>query len=207
MARITMHGRIGNGLFGQWIRTICGKRNWAMVREEDFVSLKDTRGMTKAHCKPTAHIYIIVYYPHGCIIVANELIQDDPRNNSAWNQRWFASHQGRQSPISLESARHEADFAIHTGATLDPFNESPWRYLIGVLKEQWKVDPDPELIDEYEEKAAGLRTILSDAKRDPDTCANLTSARIDLFELKGDKESLEKVGLKRNWLRFSIHGI
>jgi protein farnesyltransferase/geranylgeranyltransferase type-1 subunit alpha len=93
----------------------------------------------------------------------------------------------------LDVAKHEADYAIHTGATLDPYNESPWRYLIGVLKEQWKIQPDPELMRDYEEKASRLRKVLSDAHKDPDTCVNLTSARIDLYEMKGDKESLKAV--------------
>ena len=121
------------------------------------------------------------------------MIEDDSRNNSAWNQRWFACHRGRREPLLLDIAKHEADYAIHTGATLDPYNESPWRYLIGVLKEQWKIQPDPELIGDYAEKACSLRKVLSDAHRDPDTCVNLTSARIDLYEMKGDKESLQAV--------------
>jgi protein farnesyltransferase/geranylgeranyltransferase type-1 subunit alpha len=132
--------------------------------------------------------------------VAHELIQQDPRNNSAWNQRWFAVHRGRRKKkddadgddpiISLELARHEADYAIHTGATLDPFNESPWRYLIGLLKE---LPNNADLYAEYEAKAYSLRAILSDAHRAPETCTNLTSARIDLLEMIGDDESLEKV--------------
>ena len=145
-----------------------------------------------------------IFFPHAVRFLthgadhrlANELIQEDPRNNSAWNQRWFASHRGRKDPIGLELAKQEADFAIHTGATLDPYNESPWRYLVGVLKEQYLIKPNPALLDEYEEKAMSLRTILQEAHRDPDSCSNLTSARIDLFELKGDTGSLEKVSLE-----------
>jgi protein farnesyltransferase/geranylgeranyltransferase type-1 subunit alpha len=137
-------------------------------------------------------------------LLAHELIQEDPRNNSAWNQRWFAVHRGRKQKgddgddpiISLELARHEADYAIHTGATLDPFNESPWRYLIGLLKELPNNNSD--LYAEYEAKAYSLRAILSDAHRDPETCSNLTSARIDLLEMIGDDESLEKVSTVTN---------
>ncbi len=73
---------------------------------------------------------------------------DDPRNNSAWNQRWFATHEGQiaaaltagesaQSVLSLDLAEEEAHYGI-CGAKLDPYNESPWRYLIGVLMEQWR---------------------------------------------------------------------
>jgi hypothetical protein len=93
----------------------------------------------------------------------------------------------------LESTRFEADFALNTGATLDPFNESPWRYLVALLREHHKLRPMPELVKEYEVKSARIRKVLEDANRDPNTCANLTSARIDLLEMIGDQESLEKV--------------
>jgi hypothetical protein len=93
--------------------------------------------------------------------------------------------------LTLEQTQGEADFAIDTGATLDPFNESPWRYLIGLLKEH---KTNLELIAAYEAKASSLRTtVLSNAKRDPDTCANLTSARVDMLEMMGDVDSLDKV--------------
>ena len=76
---------------------------------------------------------------------------------------------------------------------MDPFNESPWRYLIGLLKEQHRLNPDVELLEEYETKANSLRSVLSDAHREPDTCSNLTSARIDIFEMIGTEECLTKV--------------
>lgn len=65
---------------------------------------------------------------------AHSLILKDPRNNSAWNQRWFVCHEGGAiKTLPLETAKKEADYAIQ-GAGLDPYNESPWRYLVGVLK-------------------------------------------------------------------------
>ena len=122
------------------------------------------------------------------------MIEKDPRNNSAWNQRWFVSHRGgAEKVLSLEVAKKEADYAIQ-GAGLDPYNESPWRYLIGILKEQCKVAQDKDsLLDEYEAKAAGLREGLEKAGKEPDGCSSLTSARIDILEFKGDASSLEKV--------------
>jgi hypothetical protein len=86
----------------------------------------------------------------------------------------------------LEDVRKEADYAIK-GAELDPYNESPWRYLIGLIKE------DRSLAFEYESKATQLRTILKNGGRDPDECYNLTSARIDLLEMQGDADSLKLV--------------
>jgi len=52
----------------------------------------------------------------------HSLIQQDPRNNSAWNQRWFVFHEGGSiKALALEMAKKEADFAIQ-GANLDPYN-------------------------------------------------------------------------------------
>uniref|UniRef100_A0A7S4EF07 Protein farnesyltransferase/geranylgeranyltransferase type-1 subunit alpha n=1 Tax=Pseudo-nitzschia australis TaxID=44445 RepID=A0A7S4EF07_9STRA len=132
------------------------------------------------------------------------LIEKDIRNNSAWNQRWFVSHRGKSGnhPLSLDDARLEADFAIEMGARLDPYNESPWRYLIGILREQKQQHRKQEqdgtaainftsMVVEYEVRANRLRNVLTNAHRDPDTCVNMTSARIDLLEMIGTKESLE----------------
>jgi hypothetical protein len=90
----------------------------------------------------------------------------------------------------LDDVHKEADYAIK-GAELDPYNESPWRYLIGLIKE------DRSLAFEYESKATQLRTILTNAGRDPDECHNLTSARIDLLEMQGDADSLKLVSCCR----------
>ena len=90
-------------------------------------------------------------------------------------------------------ARQEADFAIDRGAILDPYNESPWRYLIGILRKQNenKNNTIKEIIVEYEVRANALRNVLTEAHRDPDTCVNMTSARIDLLEMIGTKDSLQ----------------
>ena len=130
------------------------------------------------------------------LMLAEKLIQEDPRNNSAWNQRWFAVHRAKRDPLSLEVARTEADFAIEKGATIDPYNESPWRYLVGLLKEQKKQissqggDSQP-LLDEYEKKTFGLRDVLVKEKRNPDSCSNLSAARIDILEMMGGAADLE----------------
>jgi len=61
---------------------------------------------------------------------------DDHRNNSAWNQRWFVSHRG-STALSIDDAKVEADYAFNS-SKIDPYNESPWRYFIGILSEQHK---------------------------------------------------------------------
>ena len=81
-----------------------------------------------------------IEYSHTQII-------SDVRNNSAWNQRWFAVHEGKntiammtnnhQKILSFDKAKEEASYAL-SGANVDIYNESPWRYLIGILMEQWR---------------------------------------------------------------------
>lgn len=127
-----------------------------------------------------------------------KLIEQDVRNNSAWNQRWLVCHRGKSgNHLSLEHARNEANFAIEEGARLDPYNESPWRYLIGILREQQKQQSQTNdqsvgvLLVEYEARAKSLTSVLTIANRDPNACVNMTSARIDLLEMIGTKDSLE----------------
>lgn len=125
------------------------------------------------------------------------LIQEDPRNNSAWNQRWFAAHQGGNlSVLSLETAQTEIDFAV-AGARLDPSNESPWRYLIAIVREQVRHDgtdsaTKAKILADTLEKTFSVQQVLRDAGKDPAECANLTSAAIDLLEYKADVPSLEQ---------------
>lgn len=78
-----------------------------------------------------------IEYSHTQII-------SDVRNNSAWNQRWFAVHEGKnttvmptnhQQILSFDKAKEEASYAL-SGANADIYNESPWRYLVGILMEQ-----------------------------------------------------------------------
>lgn len=106
-------------------------------------------------------------------------------------------HQGGNVKIpSLEEANKEADYAIQ-GANLDPYNESPWRFLIGILKEQCKVVEDRKaLLDDFESKLLAQREVIEKAGKDPNACANLISAWIDILEMKCNPSSLEKVSFK-----------
>jgi protein farnesyltransferase/geranylgeranyltransferase type-1 subunit alpha len=137
---------------------------------------------------------------------ANQLLMSDPRNNSAWNQRFFAAHHGTKNPLSAADAREEAHYAIQ-GAAVDPYNESPWRYLIGIVKEQTRaIDlgneiqkaAAMELIKECETELVKLhevfeRTATLNDSTSVTNCVNLTSAHIDLLELKENPSSLEMV--------------
>jgi protein farnesyltransferase/geranylgeranyltransferase type-1 subunit alpha len=132
---------------------------------------------------------------NGELEFAGKLILEDVRNNSAWNQRWFAAHRGNlQQALSADTATTEADYAL-AGAGMDPYNESPWRYLIAVLKEQVKNTKDQEkianLLAEYQEKVVAVKSVLQDAGKDPEACPNLNSVIVDLLEWKGDPDSLQ----------------
>ena len=86
---------------------------------------------------------------------------------------------------------------------MDPYNESPYRYLIGIIKEQrgnGEVSHEEyyAFVDECLESInpSIIQGVLEQGNVMQDnvnSCFNWTSARIDLLELKGDPTSLELV--------------
>lgn len=61
---------------------------------------------------------------------SDNLIECDIRNNSAWNYRYFLVSRGEADfEFSEEVLKFEAAYTIEKIA-LDPFNESPWHYLL-----------------------------------------------------------------------------
>lgn len=123
------------------------------------------------------------------------LISDDPRNNSAWNQRWFVMHYGLNVPLKPGDAMLECQYTLQAAA-LDPHNESPWRYLIGVVKEQEKLDGGgtiPGLVDFCQKEIVGMRTRQEESQEataKPVVCPNLLAAHADILEMMGTGESL-----------------
>mmetsp|Transcript_8839 Transcript_8839/g.13688 ORF Transcript_8839/g.13688 Transcript_8839/m.13688 type:complete len:366 (-) Transcript_8839:33-1130(-) len=142
-------------------------------------------------------------------------ILSDPRNNSAWNQRWFATHEGEIAvnnsgknklgggKLTFDKAAEEANYAV-CGAQVDPFNESPWRYLIGVLMEQYRWAQREEgaddkdrvdgLLREYVAKIKDMNKSWESPTEDlpAGPCVSLMSALVDLLETIGDKSSLQE---------------
>lgn len=125
-------------------------------------------------------------------------ILSDVRNNSAWNQRWFATHKGLPAPLcTVETVKGEADYALG-GAAVDCFNESPWRYLIGVLMEHSRSAAKggdaagaASLIDEFVSKVRAMKQMFGEQPdHPPGSCICLMSALVDLLEAKGDEASL-----------------
>ncbi len=124
------------------------------------------------------------------------LIEEDVRNNSAWNQRWFASHQGDNiTVLPIPNALSEAELAIKY-STLDPYNESPLRYLVALVREQQKMkkrqgnneEDCVTFINYVEKEIENIRETLNRG----DDCASLISAYIDLLEMKHDSQSYLK---------------
>ena len=98
--------------------------------------------------------------------------------------------------LSEKSFDEEGAYAMK-GAEIDPHNESPWRYLIGIIKEQIHVSQSldfsiSEKIVSYEEQIEKIIDDLKVKDIDPNTCINMVSAQIDILQMKGDKESLSK---------------
>jgi len=136
---------------------------------------------------------------------ANTLISTDLRNNSAWNHLWFVAHRGGGSggststPLSIKSANTEALFALEA-CKLDKWNESPWRYLVGIGKELVRnaknsnfqsvadVDKVNYIIEELGDEINTLK--VTDPKVAQVGCAFLTSARLDFLVMENTSESL-----------------
>lgn len=75
------------------------------------------------------------------------LLQEDIRNNSAWNHRWFVVFGRYDTPdsgnskaatgkgLDPEAVEREIEYT-KSAILLAPQNQSPWNYLRGVLKRQ-----------------------------------------------------------------------
>ncbi|XP_064540876.1 protein farnesyltransferase/geranylgeranyltransferase type-1 subunit alpha [Drosophila montana] len=114
----------------------------------------------------------------------DRLICEDPRNNSAWNQRFFVlKHLG----FTPEVIKRELAYAMNRIRVIKN-NESPWNYLVGVLRqtETGQLNSHPEVV----EFSKGLYDA---GNRSPYLLAFL----IDLYQeqalQQNDNESAEKV--------------
>ncbi len=141
----------------------------------------------------------------------HQLISLDIRNNSAWNQRWFVMHHrpallNHQNPATTTNTSFvtpEMKYALRM-IQKDPYNESPWTYVLALLREkllQEKTDAsssssNASLLQEFWDQIhAPMEQILTDAGHDPNGCAPWASARIHVLELLGDVTSLDMVCL------------
>lgn len=125
------------------------------------------------------------------------MLEDDVRNNSAWNQRWFVTHRGSKSiPFPIEDARQEVIFSI-SQAQQDPYNESPWKYFVALIKEQFRlIGTSPKFVSliDYSEKALKetKENFEQESSKDGMECTHLIAAHIDILEMKGDGASVSR---------------
>lgn len=93
--------------------------------------------------KNSNHLYFSLYDDE--LDFVDRLICEDPRNNSAWNQRFFVlKHFG----FTPEVIRREAEYAMDRIRVIKN-NESPWNFLVGVLRQSksGKLDSLPEVVE------------------------------------------------------------
>lgn len=127
--------------------------------------------------------------------LATMLIQQDVRNNSAWNHRWFVTHRGQLATALSDSAEAaETEYAL-TAAAVDPYNESSWRYFLAVLKEQvFHLEDAATVItllttSENKMKSIEAAHLLTKEDGTSQHSFHLTSTLIQILEWKGDSES------------------
>ena len=111
---------------------------------------------------------------------AHSLIEADIRNNSAWNDLWFASHRGEKDAMPMEEARIHVEYALQQ-ARLDPYNESPLRFLVALVKEQ-----GTELLSDDALVAMDEQVVVPN-ELGPSSA--LLAARVDLLEFQQTEEA------------------
>lgn len=83
-------------------------------------------------------VFILNICDHGCSLYGKELeyveqlLNDDVRNNSAWNQRYFII--SNTTKFEQEVIDREVDFTLEK-IELEKGNESAWNYLRGYLSQ------------------------------------------------------------------------
>jgi len=85
--------------------------------------------MTETICVLNTYDYGYSLYDKELEYV-EQLLNDDVRNNSAWNQRYFVI--SNTTKFEQEVIDREVDFALEK-IELDKGNESAWNYLRGYL--------------------------------------------------------------------------
>jgi protein farnesyltransferase/geranylgeranyltransferase type-1 subunit alpha len=70
---------------------------------------------------------------HGEVEFVETLIEQDLRNNSAWNQRWYAVHRNPLEPINKHILQRELEYSMQS-ILLVANNESSWNYLRGLAR-------------------------------------------------------------------------
>ena len=130
-----------------------------------------------------------------------DMLMKDLRNNSAWNQRWFTVHGDKRNysegkVLKEDVVASEIDFTQRL-IIKDGYNESSWKYLLGLVKEQWgksekMSEQTTTMTTSISKWVQGLISSESEAKK---LSPHLLSFQIDVFDRLGfegeNKESFE----------------
>ena len=124
-------------------------------------------------------------------------MQQDRRNNSAWNHRWFVTHHGRstQTVLTADQADKELTYIMtHPDVALrgDANNESPWRYYVAVIKEQiFALQDGASVIQLLCRAVKDIETVRSQISS-VENAPNATGALVDVLEWKGDADAMQQ---------------
>jgi len=110
-------------------------------------------------------------------LLIEQLLEQDIRNNSAWNQRYFVV--SNTTDMSLTVRQSEVHWALEKAA-LAPNNESAWSYIRGMMESHQKAD-FPELVEKID----------AYCQREPPP-AQCLELKADLFLERKDKASIDE---------------
>jgi protein farnesyltransferase/geranylgeranyltransferase type-1 subunit alpha len=167
-------------------------RQWVISIMVESASAESTSNFNgdDSEIDPRKHFVICLW--NAELIWVEQVLEEDIRNNSAWNYRWYIAHSrnkaepvgktSNSSGLSVSEATTEMDYALQIIA-MDPYNESPWKYFSALLKEQFC-----NLTDEL-----ALHSLLSESERRVAEIENnhlIVSEKIDVSN-RDDSEILD----------------
>ncbi|GKY90982.1 hypothetical protein MPSEU_000071000 [Mayamaea pseudoterrestris] len=129
------------------------------------------------------------------MVYGKSLIDTDIRNNSAWNYLWYLSHISTGEDFVMHKSLAPATGALELAeyalaqAMFDEFNESPWRFLVALIKEEASVSnvASHSLAENMLQRLKALQQSDRYAQ-----CNHLLSTLVDLLELRATPADLEQ---------------
>eukprot|EP00296_Roombia_truncata_P001445 JP437218.1.p1 GENE.JP437218.1~~JP437218.1.p1 ORF type:complete len:200 (-),score=30.86 JP437218.1:21-572(-) len=129
-------------------------------------------------------------------VFIDKLLEEDMRNNSAWNQRYFlVSKGGSHKDFTVEERNREINFAIKF-INKGPNNVSPWNYIRAFVKGQ-KFSSFPQvskliddLVPSHSGTCANLLAFIVDSHVDAGTPQRLTAAAEFCLKLATDVDQI-----------------
>ncbi|KAI9228788.1 MAG: hypothetical protein DHS80DRAFT_22936 [Piptocephalis tieghemiana] len=112
-----------------------------------------------------------------------QLLKDDPYNNSAWNQRYLVIHHD-PSLVTLDTLKQEVSYTMDR-IRLAPDNESAWNYLSGTVRHDLlRLGP---LVEEF---------VLSVKEKGWSHCVSMNVHIVELYEMDPTDETRRQRALQ-----------